>query len=325
MNFGIIGLGKISRKFASEFEFIQGSKIIIAGSREVEKAKIFCSEYSIAESGTYEDVINHIDVEAIYIGTPHHAHYEIAKAALSAGKHVLCEKSITTDANQFRDLSRIAKENNLFLMDAMWTYFLPAMTVAKQWADDGKIGKVRYVSIDFSFPAVLDLEGRLYNPNLAGGALLDIGVYLLYNSFLFLGSDYHSFKCAGELSSTKVDESCSIQFDYGNAKSNLYCSIAHRTLSSALIYGDLGSIEVPLFWKTTTSKLFDNDCNLTQEFTDNRKSHGFEFEIKHFIHCIENNLAESPILPHALTLKVMETMDAIRKELGVIYPFDHIV
>jgi dihydrodiol dehydrogenase / D-xylose 1-dehydrogenase (NADP) len=322
MNFGVIGLGKISTKFVLEFEHIKGSTIIMAGSRDLAKAKDYCSEHNIKEFGTYHEVIHHPNIEAIYIGTPHHLHYELAKKALNAGKHVLCEKPITTAAHQYKELIKIATEKNLMLMDAMWTYFLPALVKAKEWADEGRIGKVKYINIDFAFPAVQDLEGRLYNPQLAGGALLDIGVYLLYTSFLFAGMDYKSIQCAAELSSTKVDESLSLQVDYGNIKSNLYCSIKHKALNSALIYGENGSIEVPLFWRTSSAILVDHEGIIVEKFIDPRLSHGFEFEIKHFIDCIEKKRLESPILPHALTLKVMETMDEIRSRIGVVYPFE---
>jgi dihydrodiol dehydrogenase / D-xylose 1-dehydrogenase (NADP) len=322
MNFGVIGLGKISTKFVLEFQHIEGSTIIMAGSRDLEKAKDYCSEHNIEETGTYHEVIHHPNIEAIYIGTPHHLHYEIAKKALTAGKHVLCEKPITTDAKQYKELISIASEKKLMLMDAMWTYFLPAMVKAKAWANEDKIGKIKYINIDFAFPAVQDLEGRLYNPELAGGALLDIGVYLLYTSFLFAGHEFKSMHCTAELSTTKVDESLSILLDYGNIKSNLYCSIKHKAINSAFIYGENGSIEVPLFWRTSSANLVDHEGLIVEKFIDSRLSHGFEFEINHFIDCVEKKKLESPILTHALTLKVMETMDEIRRRVGVRYPFE---
>jgi predicted dehydrogenase len=322
MNFGVIGLGKISTTFTKEFDFIDGSEIIIAGSRDKTKAAEFASTHGIAAYGSYEDVINHPLVDAIYIGTPHNSHFDIAIQALNSGKHVLCEKSITTDANKYKILSQLAFSKNLFLMDAMWTYFLPAVVHAKSWADSGAIGKIKYVNIDFAFPAPQNFESRLYNPHLAGGALLDIGVYVLYNAFLYLGSDYTALNCMAEFSQSGVDESLSVQLDYGQAKSNLYCSVKHRALSSAYIYGEEGYIVIPLFWKTTKALRYDVHDQLIDEFIDPRLSHGFEFEIKHFISCIGMGMKESPLLPHHLTLKVMETMDKIRSKIGLVYPFD---
>ncbi len=322
MNFGVIGLGKISTTFTKEFDFIPDSKIIIAGSRDIEKAKEFCNLYNIPEAGSYEDVINHSGIDAIYIGTPHNSHYELTKAALLAGKHVLCEKSITTDGQQYRELAALAKSKNLFLMDAMWTYLLPPMQQAKKWAVEGKIGKIKLVQIDFSYPAARDFENRIYNPHLAGGALLDIGVYVLYNSFLFLGYDYKTMHCSAEMSPTHIDESVSINFDYGDSKSSLYCSIKHRTISSAYIFGEDGYIIVPLFWKTRSAVRYNNADEIVEEFIDTRLSHGFEFETKHFISCVENGVLDSPILPQSLTQKVMDVMDEVRSKIGLIYPWE---
>jgi predicted dehydrogenase len=314
MNFGVIGLGKITTTFTKEFNFIHGSKIIIAGSRDLDKALAFSTLHGIPEAGRYQDVIDHSNVDAIYIGTPHNTHFEIALQALNAGKHVLCEKSITTDAVQYEVLSKLALSKNLILMDGMWTYFLPAVVKAKSWIDDGAIGKIKYVNIDFAFPAPQNFESRLYNADLAGGALLDIGVYVIYNSFLFLGYNYTTLDCSAEFSQSAVDESLTIRLDYGHAKSNLYCSVKHRTLSSAYIYGESGYIVIPLFWKTKSALRYNDQDQLQEEFIDDRASHGFEFEIKHFISCIEKGEKESPLLPHFLTKKVMETMDYIRSK-----------
>lgn len=322
MNFGVIGLGKITTTFVKEFEYITDSKVIIAGSRNLDKAKEFCAAHNIASYGTYDDVIQNADVEAIYIGTPHNSHFEIALKALEAGKHVLCEKSITTDAKQYKILKDIALSKNIMLMDAMWTYFLPATEKAKSWVDQGLIGQVKYINIDFAFPAAKDFEGRLYNPQLAGGALLDIGVYVIYNTFLYLGIDYQSFFTTAEFSPTGVDESLQICFDYGEAKANLYCSVTHRAISTTYIYGTLGYITLPLFWKTKSALRFDSNDTLIESFNDDRICHGFEYEIKHFITCAKSGLSESPVLSHQLTTKVMETMDEVRSKIGLVFPFD---
>ncbi len=322
MNFGVIGLGKIGTTFTKEFDFINGSSIVMAGSREPAKAADFANAHGIPAYGSYEDVIHNGQVDAIYIGTPHNTHFEIAKSALEAGKHVLCEKSITTDARQYQILSKLAQSKGLMLMDAMWTYFLPATSRAKSWVTDGSIGKVKYVNIDFGFLAPQNFESRVYNPKLAGGALLDIGVYVIYNAFHYLGDNFIDMHCTAEFSQTSVDESLSIHYDYGDAKANLYCSFKHRTLSTVYIYGELGYIAIPLFWKTKTALRYDSQDQLVEEFIDPRPSHGFEFEIKHFIECIENGSKESPLLPHQLTLKVMDTMDKIRAKIGLVYPFD---
>jgi predicted dehydrogenase len=319
MKWGVIGLGKITTTFTKEFSLIENASIHMAGSRSLEKAQYFAQTHSIPNFGTYDDVINNKEIQAIYIGTPHSEHFEWTKKALENGKHVLCEKSITVNESQFLVLRDLARENKLMLMDAMWTYFLPATIKAKQWIADGVIGQVKYMSAEFGYDAPYILENRLYNPKLAGGALLDIGVYNIYATFNFLGDDYNEMICRGELSETGVDQSVSILFDYKTKKSNTFCTIAHKLHNSSFIYGTEGYIELPLFWRTNTAIRYNRANEVVERYDDNRECHGFLFQIEHFMDCINNRLLESPIVTHQRTQIVMKTMDEIRRQVGVVY------
>jgi dihydrodiol dehydrogenase / D-xylose 1-dehydrogenase (NADP) len=320
MKWGVIGLGKISNTFAAEFEYLKNTSVHIAGSRDIIKAKEFATKYNIPATGNYDDVVNNNDIQAVYIGTPHSDHYEWAKKALINGKNVLCEKSITLNEAQFVELKDLAISNNLMLMDAMWTYFLPATIKSKEWIQKGCLGEVKYVNSEFGYRAEYNIENRLYNPALAGGGLLDIGVYNVYATFNYLGSEYKEIHCFGELAETGIDQSVSFTFDYGNKKANNYCTIANWLRNSTFIYGPNGYIEIPLFWKTNSAILYDKDNNVVEHFNDERLCHGFKYQIDHFIDCVQKNYTESPVVTHALTQKVMQTMDEIRRRIGVKYP-----
>jgi dihydrodiol dehydrogenase / D-xylose 1-dehydrogenase (NADP) len=322
IRFSAIGLGTISHTFAKEFEYITGGTIVACGSRDISKAKEFAEQYNIPSFGDYDHAVYHENVDCVYIGTPHNHHFEWAKKALEAGKHVFCEKPITVNAAELRELLEIQAEKKVFLMDAMWTYFLPGTVQAKKWVDEGKIGEVKFVSIDFSYPAKYDLEGRLYNANLAGGALLDIGVYPIYTTFHFLGHNYNAMHCFGEVGPTGVDEATSIMMDYENAKANLYCSIKMRTRNEAAIFGTKGHVRIPLFWMNKGAQLYNIENELVEDYKDTHPCHGFKWETEHVIDCINKGLTESPIVPLERTLAVMDTMDIVRDRIGLKYPFE---
>jgi dihydrodiol dehydrogenase / D-xylose 1-dehydrogenase (NADP) len=320
IKWGVIGLGKITTTFTREFKFLENTSIHIAGSRDSAKAKAFAAEHGIPITGTYDEVVLNSEINAVYIGTPHSDHYEWAKKALLNGKHVLCEKSITLNEAQFVELRDIARSKKLMLMDAMWTYFLPATLKSKEWIAKGYLGEVKYVNSEFGYRAEYNLENRLYNPALAGGGLLDIGVYNIYATFNYLGSDYDAMHCFGELAETGVDQSVSFTFDYRSSKANNYCTIANWLRNSTFIYGPDGYIEIPLFWRSNSAILYDKDNNIVEHFNDERLCHGFKYQIDHFMECVQKNYVESPVVTHALTQKVMQTMDEIRRIIGMRYP-----
>ncbi|MBK8700240.1 MAG: Gfo/Idh/MocA family oxidoreductase [Saprospiraceae bacterium] len=162
IRWGVMGLGKIAHTFAGEFYHITGGKIVFAASRENAKAEAFARQHHINHWGSYAACLEHREVDVVYISTPHHLHFELAKQALLYGKHVLCEKPITVFPWQLAELMTLAAEKKLFLMDAMWTYFLPAIKKAMHWCMEGKIGQVRHVSAEFAFPAVYNPDSRLF-------------------------------------------------------------------------------------------------------------------------------------------------------------------
>lgn len=322
MKWGIVGLGKIAKTFANEFQFVKDSKIYRVGSRDVAKSRDFAIQFGIENYGTYDEVFKDENVDIVYISTPHHLHFELTKEALLNNKHVLCEKPITVNAIQFRELSEIADKKKLFLMDGMWTYFLPATKKVLEWVHTDRIGSIKYIQIDFAFKGNNDPLSRINNIHLAGGSLLDIGLYPLYYTFLLKGLNFKSLHCHADKGNTYVDQSISIDLEYQHTKVHLYSSFEHRTRSCALIYGQHGYIEVPLFWKASHANLYNEQENLIEKFYDERLCHGFVYQIEHVLTSIISGKIQSEILPHSLTGRLIETMDVIRDQIELKYPFE---
>ena len=173
IKWGIIGIGNIARTFAEDFQHVKGGTILGAASRSIKKAEEFCKEFDIPRPyGNYDDLINDKEVDAIYIATPHNLHYQNSLDCLKAGKAVLCEKPITVNSKELLSLIREHKLHQTYLMEAMWTYFLPPILKVKEWINNDEIGAIQYIRADFAFKASYDPNGRLFDPALAGGAYL---------------------------------------------------------------------------------------------------------------------------------------------------------
>jgi dihydrodiol dehydrogenase / D-xylose 1-dehydrogenase (NADP) len=178
IKWGIIGAGRISEKFASDFQVVKDAKIVAVAARELNSAQTFAQKHNIAKAyGNYEQLAADPEVDVIYIGTTHNFHFEHTMLCFKQNKHVLCEKPVTVNATQFKTLTEEAARRNLFLMEAMWTPFLPPIIKALEWIAQGKIGHVQLIKADLGFVLNSNPEARLYNPALAGGALLDVGIY----------------------------------------------------------------------------------------------------------------------------------------------------
>jgi len=189
INWGIIGAGNISSYFATALNGMENTKITAVASRNLEKAKEFAEKYSCSKAyGSYEELANDSEIDVVYIGTPHTEHKGNAELCLKSGKSVLCEKPFTLNEKDTRYLAQLAKEHNLFLMEAMWTKFLPVTKQVKNWIAEGKIGKVKNMKISFGFQAEINEANRLFNYELAGGALLDVGVYPINYAVHLIGS-----------------------------------------------------------------------------------------------------------------------------------------
>ncbi|MCB0749863.1 MAG: Gfo/Idh/MocA family oxidoreductase [Ignavibacteriae bacterium] len=322
-NWGIIGPGRIAHKFAEATSVIDNCEIYAVASRDVKKAEEFSKQYNAEKTySSYEDLVNDKNIDAVYIATPHPFHYEQTKLALEAGKNVLCEKPFTVNAKQAKELLDLAKEKNLFLMEALWTRFLPIYKLVRNWLDEKILGETILLTSTFGYAFERNLIDRKFNHALAGGALLDLGVYSIAISQWVLRKDPISFSASGFLGETNVDEMTAVNLNYGDrVVSQFSCNLLSKNDNSFIIYGSKGKIEIHnMFWAATKATLTIDGKEITEERPF--KATGFEYQIEEVINCIKNGKLQSDEMTHERTLANLLLMDNIRKEIGLQYSFE---
>lgn len=322
IRWAILGAGKIANKFAQDFSVIKNAELVAVASSDAIRAKEFAAKYTIPQCITYDELYKSDSIDAVYIATTHNFHYEQTLACLQHGKAVLCEKPITVNQKQFEALAKLAKEKNVFLMEAMWTYFLPAIIQAKQWIAGGRIGSIKALQADFGFSMEFNPEGRLYNINLAGGALLDLGIYPIAFTNFFMNRKPDSIMASGVIGKTNVDESTGIVLKYGNVVASLFTTMAAKTQLKAFVYGDKGYIEIPMFFKAPEASLYNEEMQLVETFKDSRATHGYNFETQEVTDCLLNGQTESSIMPLSTSQRLQQIMMEVRRQIGLKYPED---
>lgn len=317
---GILGAGAIARKFASDLKRLPDAECYAVGSRSQEKANTFAQEFGMPVAyGSYEALIADANVDAIYVATPHPFHKEHSIACLQAGKPVLCEKPFAINAGEVQAMIDASRAANTFLMEAMWTRFLPVNLKVCQWIAEGKIGEPRFLLADFGFRSGINPQGRLFNPELGGGALLDVGIYPISYASMIFDAQPNKIFAAGELGDTGVDYQTSLLFTYRNgANAMLRTAIRVNTEQRARIEGTEGAIDVPDFWHATRASLFVNG---KLEETIEGES-GYHFEAAEVMRCVREGKTESAHLPLKESLAIVQTMDEIRKQIGLSYPME---
>lgn len=321
IKWGILGTGGIASAFARDLEFAKNTEKLAVGSRTKESAEKFAEEHGIARAyGSYEELVQDPDVDAIYIATPHPFHKENAMACLRAGKAVLCEKPFTINSGELEEVIQFAREQKLFLMEAMWTKFLPPILKVREWIDSGEIGEVLMVKADFGFRAPWEPERRLLNPALGGGALLDVGIYPVTFATMIFGTNPENILSTAHIGETGVDEQFSILMSYPSGKTaTLNGAFRIDLTNEAHIYGTEGSIRIPSFHSAKSACLYKNGEE-AETFKDDRQSAGYAFEIEEVGRCLNQGLLESPVVPLDESLKIMKLMDEIRGQWGLKYP-----
>jgi predicted dehydrogenase len=320
---GILGLGSIAHSFANGLKAAPGAELAAVGSRTQAKADKFGAEFGVSRChGTYEALAADPGVDAVYIASPHPMHKADSLLCLRHGKAVLCEKPFTINAAQAEEVIGLARQNKVFLMEAMWTRFIPAVQRIRQIVREGAIGDVQFVQADFGFRAGFDPKGRLFDPALGGGSLLDVGVYCLSFASMLLGAPEHVVGTAN-LGATGVDETAGMLLRYPTgAIAVLSSAVRANTPQSATIIGTVGRLVVHSpFWKSTTLTLSREgraDEVLEIPFTGN----GYNYEAEEVARCVGEGLTESPEMPLDETLIIMKTMDTLRAQWGIKYPME---
>lgn len=281
-------------------------------ARSGDDAGAFAAEYSIPNVHEgYEALYKDSEVDAVYIATPHTFHLQNAGDALRAGKAVLCEKPITTTAAECQQLTDIAGASSSYLMEAMWTWFLPAIRKAKQWVNDGRIGQLVQVKADFGYPQVYSPDKREYDAELAGGCLLEMGVYPVALAALFTEQDPSEINVVSRHAPNGVEDDVVAIFNYDNLVATLATSFRAKLQNWAYIIGEEAYIAIPDFWRANECQLWVLD-EMIERFSDERKTNGFDYQIE----AVDNDLlagrAQSEIVPLAESLRFQNHMDLIR-------------
>jgi predicted dehydrogenase len=324
LRWGILAPGWIARAFASALRASTKQQIVAVGSRSLERAAQFAAEFDVpAVYGSYEQLVADPNVQAIYVASPHSEHAAQALLAIKAGKHVLVEKAFTRDAAEARRVVDAAREHGVALMEAMWTRFLPRTDIVRQLLAEGVLGEIETVIGDHGQP--LEHIERLMRPELAGGALLDLGIYPVSYSFFVLGRP-STVRTVGELTATGVDRQLSITFgDYVNhphAQAMLNTTLAARTPTTMTISGTLARVELEGdFYTPGRVRLASPTGEVLVSPQDVMVGHqGLAYEAAHFAQLVTDGFTESPQLPLEETVEIMETLDLVRKQLGVRFP-----
>lgn len=323
VRWGILGPGIIAHKFVAGLSVIPDAEVVAVGSRSKDRANAFADEYGIRHRyGSYQELASDPDVDVIYVATPHTFHKEHTLLCLNAGKPVLCEKPMAVNAQEVAEMIQVAREKNLFLMEAMWTRFLPVWVKVRELLADGVIGEPRMLAADFGFRAPIDPEHRLFNPSLAGGALLDVGVYTVSLAFMVFGRAPDDIATLAHLGETGVDEQGAYIFRYENGElAVLTSAVTTNTPQEARIMGTEGSIYVPNFWQATSLRL--EIPGMEPENVELPSSgNGYNFEALEVMRCLRAGKQESDTMPLAESLEIAEIMDRIRANWGLKYPME---
>lgn len=328
LRWGILAPGSIARVFVRDLNIIDPShrdhQIISVGSRDAVRAAQFAAELDIPNHhGSYSQVLQSDEVEIVYIASVQSAHFETVMAALDAGKHVLCEKPFAMNATEAQLMIQSAKEKNLFLMEAMWTRFLPHIIEVLKMVNDGAIGDPRFLLADHGQWVYRKVNHRLLDPAKGGGALLDLGVYPITLSHLILGMP-STIRAEAHLTSTGVDSDVAMIFHHsGESTSVLHTTLESVTATRATIAGTQGRIEIDRsFYAPTGFTYFGHDGS-TLRYENPLQDSGYvglAEQVREVARCIESGLIESPLRRHQDTLDVMEIMDQVRRRIGLRYP-----
>jgi len=320
---GVLGPGRIAHRFAQALEAVDGARLQAVASRSAERARDFAREYGApAAYDSDEALAADPAVDVIYIATPHRFHYDQTRLCLEAGKPVLVEKPFTVNATQAADLIRLAQSNDLFLMEALWSRYLPIYNQVRTWLDGGEIGEIKLVTSTFCFQPERDPADRKFNHELAGGALLDLGVYNVSLSQWAIGDNPSAIRALAQLGDTGVDELTAVTLTYpGNVTSQFTCSLLFDAANDLTIYGTQGHVRIhSKFWESTTATLAVGGKEVRAALPFRRN--GFEYEIEEAMRCVRGGKGESEGMPLTATLANMKTMDQIRAQIGLKYSFE---
>lgn len=323
IRWGIVGTGRIAGEFAEGLTFVKGAKLVAVGSRSQAAADRFAGRFGIARAhGSYDALAQDPKVDVVYISTPHAMHCDNTLLCLEHGKHVLCEKPFAINAQQTLMMIAAARTHRRFLMEAMWTRFLPAIAKVRAALAEGVIGAPRLLQADFGFRADFDPQQRLFNPKLGGGALLDVGVYpVSLASMIFGPAGPDRVTGDAHLGKSRVDEQTGMILHYKSGQlAVLHTAIRTETAQEATIFGEAGWIRLHSPWWKAQKVTIHRPGKKEKTITAPIRGNGYNYQADEVVRCLRERKRQSATMPLSETAAVMKTLDAIRVSLGLKYP-----
>jgi len=326
IRWGILGCGRIARKFAADLRLVADAELTAIASRNKETLELFAKDFPCKHlHNSYEALAANNEVDVIYIATPHSHHYEHTVLCLNHDKAVLCEKAFAINSRQAMEMIRTAKERKVFLMEALWTKFLPHYKKLQELLDQKTLGDLKSVLVNFGFKTSDKSPQRLFDPLLGGGTLLDIGIYNVFMTMSVLGKP-DSIEATMTPSPTGVDEQIAVLFKYNSgAMAQLFSSFTTNLPIQAEINGTEGNITLTtrFYEPSATIQLYRQVPGEKQIIAVEKEAgFGYQYEARHVNECLKKGLIESPVMTHADTLSLMEMLDRIRKKARIEYPPD---
>ncbi len=320
---GILGTGAIAKHFATGLSILPNAELVAVGSRSSTSAAQFAELFDVPHRhSSYRDLANDPDVDVVYIAVPHTLHKASSLLCLQAGKPVLCEKPFTVNAREAEELITFARQQKLFLMEAMWTRFLPSIMKLQEVLSSRVIGDVRMLTADFGFRTNFNPQSRLFDPALGGGALLDVGVYPVSLASMLFGAP-EVVSGLAHLGETGVDEQSAMIFGYREGQlAILSAAIRTTTLQEAAILGTQGSIKIHAPWWRSTKLSLSISGQQEEVIEAPFDGNGYNYEAAEVMRCLEAGQLESDRMPLDETLSIMKAMDQVRAQWGLKYPME---
>jgi len=321
-NWGILGPGGIAKAFAEDLKRLDGHSIAAVGSRTLSNAQSFANTFGGTAYGSYEELVADPQVDAIYVATPHPAHKENVILALNAGKPVLCEKPFAVNATEAQQMVDAANKNGVALMEAMWARFLPHYAQVREIIQSGVLGKIHTIQADHGQRLADQNIPRLVEPALAGGALLDLGIYPVSFAHMILGNP-SKITSSAVLTDKGVDAQTSMIFDYASgAQAVLNTTMIEQTPCRAVVAGLHGWLEIDrTFYNPASMRVVLND-GATTEYPSSYVGHGLREQAEVFKQLVTSGQQQSQILNWQDTVDIMKTLDQVRSQIGLKYPFE---
>lgn len=321
IRFGVLGTGRIAAKFTEDLKFSPSCEVVAVGSRTKARAAEFQATFALATShGSYEALANDPNVDVIYVAVPHPGHRDAAMLCLEAGKPVLVEKPFAMNLDQASQVVATARAKGLFCMEAMWTRFLPQFRHIRQLLDDNRLGEVKTVIAEFGVWFAKDPTNRLYDPQLGGGALLDLGIYPVSLAHFVFGVP-QSIQALSTATFTGVDEQTSMLLHYeGGRQAILTATLGVELPNRAVIAGEDARVEIDHRWHEPSSFTLTTREGASEPHDYRENRNGLRHEAEEVARCLRAGEVESPIMPLDETLQVMATMDEIRAQIKLSYP-----